>query len=88
MQVMDIESQMEGIVPELEQLSGEKFDIDGFKEAVHFSRQTSELLMLCLESASAVPVPWSFFDATIRMGPAVVLLLNTTNCFSQRFRKV
>ncbi|MBW1862060.1 MAG: 2-hydroxyacyl-CoA dehydratase [Deltaproteobacteria bacterium] len=71
-QVKDIARQIEDLVPKLEEVSGEKFDMDRFKETVSYSRRTSELWRACLESASAIPSPWTFFDATIHMGPAVV----------------
>ena len=71
-QVKDIAKQIEDLIPKLEEVSGTRFDMDRFKEAVEFSRQTSVLWRGCLESASAVPSPWTFFDATILMGPAVV----------------
>ena len=72
-QVKDIAKQIEDLVPTLEEVSGEKFDMDRFKEAVAYSRRTSELWKACLEAAAAVPSPWTFFDATIHMGPAVVM---------------
>jgi benzoyl-CoA reductase/2-hydroxyglutaryl-CoA dehydratase subunit BcrC/BadD/HgdB len=71
-QIKDIASQIEDLVPELEKVCGEKFDMDRFKESVLLSRQTSQLWKACLEMAAAVPSPWTFFDATIHMGPAVV----------------
>ncbi len=71
-QIQDIASQIEGLVPELEAVTGEKLDMDRFKEVLGYSRRTSELWRACLESASAIPSPWTFFDATIHMGPAVV----------------
>jgi len=71
-QIKDIASQIEDLVPKLEEVTGEKFDMDRFKEAVGYSRRTSELWRACLEEAAAVPSPWTFFDATIHMGPAVV----------------
>ena len=71
-QIGDIAKQIQDLIPEMENVSGEKFDMDRFKEAVEYSRRTSELWRTCLESASAVPSPWTFFDATIHMGPAVV----------------
>ncbi|NLD36365.1 MAG: 2-hydroxyacyl-CoA dehydratase [Desulfatiglans sp.] len=71
-QVSDIAKQTEALIPELEKVSGERFDMDRFKEAVELSRQTSVLWRACLETASAIPSPWTFFDATIHMGPAVV----------------
>ncbi len=71
-QIKDIAKQIEDLIPALEKVSGEKFDMDRFKEAVALSRRTSELWRACLEAAAAVPSPWTFFDATIHMGPAVV----------------
>lgn len=71
-QVSDIAKQTEALIPELERVAGQKFDMDRFKEAVELSRQTSVLWRACLETASAIPSPWTFFDATIHMGPAVV----------------
>ncbi|MGD9158560.1 MAG: 2-hydroxyacyl-CoA dehydratase family protein [Desulfobacteraceae bacterium] len=71
-QVSDIARQTENLIPGIEEVSGEKFDMDRFKEAVELSRQTSVLWRACLEAASAIPSPWTFFDATIHMGPAVV----------------
>jgi benzoyl-CoA reductase/2-hydroxyglutaryl-CoA dehydratase subunit BcrC/BadD/HgdB len=71
-QIRDIASQIEDLVPGLEKVSGEKFDLDRFKETVENSRRTSELWRDCLEAAAATPSPWTFFDATVHMGPAVV----------------
>jgi len=71
-QIQDIGSQIEDMVPELEAVTGEKLDMDRFKEVLAYSKRTSELWRACLELASAIPSPWTFFDATIHMGPAVV----------------
>ncbi|MBW1912128.1 MAG: 2-hydroxyacyl-CoA dehydratase, partial [Deltaproteobacteria bacterium] len=71
-QIDDIASQIKDLIPTLEELTGEKFDPDRFREALGYSRRTSELWKACLESAAAEPSPWTFFDATIHMGPAVV----------------
>lgn len=71
-QINDIARQIEDLVPCLENISGETFDMDRFKEAVGLSRRISELWRTCLETASAIPSPWTFFDATIHMAPAVV----------------
>jgi benzoyl-CoA reductase/2-hydroxyglutaryl-CoA dehydratase subunit BcrC/BadD/HgdB len=71
-QIKDIAKQIEDLVPELEKVSGKKFDLDRFKESIGLSRNTSQLWKACLEMAAAVPSPWTFFDATIHMGPAVV----------------
>jgi benzoyl-CoA reductase/2-hydroxyglutaryl-CoA dehydratase subunit BcrC/BadD/HgdB len=54
-QVSDIAKQTEGLIPELEKVSNEKFDIDRFKEVIELSKQTSALWRACLESASASP---------------------------------
>jgi benzoyl-CoA reductase/2-hydroxyglutaryl-CoA dehydratase subunit BcrC/BadD/HgdB len=43
-----------------------------FQEAVCLSKRTSGLWRACLEKATAIPSPWTFFDATVHMGPAVV----------------
>jgi benzoyl-CoA reductase/2-hydroxyglutaryl-CoA dehydratase subunit BcrC/BadD/HgdB len=71
-EIQDIAEQIKSLIPTLEEVSGEKFDLDRFKEAVRLSRDTSRLWRAVLETASAVPSPWTFFDATIHMGPAVV----------------
>ncbi|MCL0087910.1 2-hydroxyacyl-CoA dehydratase family protein [Dehalococcoidia bacterium] len=71
-QIKDIAQQLQGLVPKLEGVSGKELDMDRLKEAVEYSRRTSELWRDCLESASAIPSPWTFFDAVIHMGPAVV----------------
>lgn len=70
--IQDIAKQIKDLIPTLEEVSGSKFDIDKFKEAVSLSKRTSELWRACLDSAAAIPSPWNFFDATIHMGPAVV----------------
>lgn len=64
--------QMEELVPALEKISGNKFDIDKLREAVGLSRKCSDLWKDILESSSAVPSPLTFFDGCTLMGPAVV----------------
>ena len=71
-QVQDIARQIEDLVGGLEEVTGQPFDMDRFKETVALSHRTSELWRACLESAAAIPSPWTFFDATIHMAPAVV----------------
>ena len=71
-QVKDIASQIQDLVPKLEEVTGSALDMELLREAVSLSKRTSELWRACLEAASAVPSPWTFFDATIHMGPAVV----------------
>jgi len=71
-QVSDIARQMEEMVPALEEVTGEKLRRDRLEEAVSLSRDTSLLWKACLEMNASFPAPWTFFDATIHMGPAVV----------------
>jgi benzoyl-CoA reductase/2-hydroxyglutaryl-CoA dehydratase subunit BcrC/BadD/HgdB len=71
-QVGDIARQMEEMVPVLEEVMGEKLRRDRLEEAVSLSRDTSQLWKACLEMNASFPAPWTFFDATIHMGPAVV----------------
>ncbi|MFQ5906633.1 MAG: 2-hydroxyacyl-CoA dehydratase subunit D [bacterium] len=65
--------QIASLVPELEEISGCKFDLDRLKETVDLSLQCSQLWRKVLETATAVPSPFTFFDGTIHMGLAVVL---------------
>jgi benzoyl-CoA reductase/2-hydroxyglutaryl-CoA dehydratase subunit BcrC/BadD/HgdB len=65
--------QIEGLIPPLEKISGNKFDIDKFRESLALSKKCSDLWKKVLETNMASPAPMSFFDATIHMGPAVVL---------------
>lgn len=71
-EILDIAEQIRGLVPVLEQVSGEKLDPARLKEAVRLSRDCSRLWRAVLETAAAIPSPWTFFDATIHMAPAVV----------------
>lgn len=71
-QVSDIARQMEEMVPALEEVAGEKLRRDRLEEAVALSRDTSLLWKACLEMNASFPAPWTFFDETIHMGPAVV----------------
>jgi benzoyl-CoA reductase/2-hydroxyglutaryl-CoA dehydratase subunit BcrC/BadD/HgdB len=68
-----IAEEMEALVEPLEKISGNRFDMDKFKEVVALSRECSELWKKVLETAANVPAPITFFDGTIHMGPAVVL---------------
>lgn len=68
-----IVTQIKDLIPPLEKISGNKFDIDKFKEILSLSKQCSVLWRKVLETNTTNPAPMSFFDATIQMGPAVVL---------------
>lgn len=68
----DVARQMEALVPTLEEVSGEPLDMERLRRVVALSRRCSDLWKQVLQTASAVPSPWTFFDHTIHMGPAVV----------------
>ncbi len=61
------------MVEPLEKISGNKFDMEKLKIVVALSRECSELWKEVLETATTSPSPFTFFDGTIHMGPAVVL---------------
>ncbi len=69
----DVVGQLKDLIPTLEEVSGQKFDIDRFREAMRLSRECSELWGHVLGLAKSVPSPWTFFDGCIHMGPAVCL---------------
>ncbi len=71
--VDSVAKQIEQLIPTLEQVGGQKFDIDRLREVIASSRKCTELWKRVLETAANVPSPISFFDETIQMGPAVVL---------------
>lgn len=70
--VESISKQIKAMVEPLEQISGNKFDIDKLRETVRLSRECTELWNEVLETAANSPAPITFFDDTIMMGPAVV----------------
>ncbi|MEW6351688.1 MAG: 2-hydroxyacyl-CoA dehydratase family protein [Thermodesulfobacteriota bacterium] len=69
----DLVSQMKGTIPALEEISGNKFDLDRLKETVGLSLECTKLWRQVLECGAARPAPLTFFDATVLMAPAVVL---------------
>ncbi len=69
----DVARQTEALVGPLEEVAGEKFDIDKLREVIDISRQCTVLWKTILETAAARPSPLTFFDGTVQMGPAVVL---------------
>ena len=71
--VISIATQMKALIPPLESISGNKFDMDTLREVLVLSRECSDLWKKVLDTASARPAPITFFDGTIHMGPAVVL---------------
>jgi benzoyl-CoA reductase/2-hydroxyglutaryl-CoA dehydratase subunit BcrC/BadD/HgdB len=71
--VRSIAKQMQDLIPPLEEISGNKFDMNELKRVLGLSRQCSDLWKQVLDTASNVPSPLTFYDGTIHMGPAVVL---------------
>jgi benzoyl-CoA reductase/2-hydroxyglutaryl-CoA dehydratase subunit BcrC/BadD/HgdB len=65
--------QMEEMVPHLEEISGQKFDIDRLREVLADSLRCSLLWEEVLNTAANIPAPATFFDHCIHMGPAVVM---------------
>jgi len=71
--VAGIAGQLMAMVPELEEIAGQKLDMDRLRETVRLSRECSDLWKEVLETATARPSPVTFFDSTIHMAPAVVM---------------
>ena len=71
--IEDVARQIEALVEPLEEVAGRKLDIDKLREVIDLSKQCTEQWKGVLEAATNVPSPLTFFDATIQMGPAVVL---------------
>ncbi len=71
--IKGVEAQLKELVKPLEEVSGNSFNEEKFKESVRLSRKTTVLWRQVLETAAYRPSPFTFFDGTIHMGPAVVL---------------
>jgi benzoyl-CoA reductase/2-hydroxyglutaryl-CoA dehydratase subunit BcrC/BadD/HgdB len=71
--LQSIAREIEALVGPLEKISGRPFDLEELKQVVALSRECSDLWKKVLETTAHVPSPFTFFDATIHMGPAVVL---------------
>ena len=65
--------QFKHIIPACEKASGQRFDEDKFRETVRLSKEATLLWQKVLKTSAAAIAPISFFDATIHMGPIVVL---------------
>lgn len=72
-EIDDVASQFKAMVPLCEEVSGNKFDIDRFREVLKLSKEATHLWKQVLQTAKNTPAPLSFFDGTIHMGPIVVL---------------
>ncbi len=71
--IADVSGQMKTLIKPLEEISGQKFDMDRLKRVLALSLEATKLWKACLFAASEIPSPITFFDMTIHMGPAVVL---------------
>lgn len=72
-EVEDVTAQLEALVPVLEGVAGRRLDNARLAEAIAAARDASSLWEQCLQTAAHRPAPFTFFDGTIHMGPAVVL---------------
>ncbi len=73
-EVLDgIVAQEKALIPTLERISGLRFDLDRLRGVVASSYRCTLLWKKVLRAAGHVPSPFTFFDGTIHMGPAVVL---------------
>ncbi len=68
-----VAEQFRQIIPVCEQVSGQKFDLQKFKEVLKLSKEATLLWQQVLQTATSSPSPLSFFDGAIHMGPIVVL---------------
>ncbi len=65
--------QFKELVPELEKVATQKFDLEKFRETVRLSHEGCVLWRKVLETAMHKPSPINFFDSAIHMGPIVVM---------------
>lgn len=71
--ITDLAEQIKAMIPTLEAVSGNRFDMERFKEVMGLSLKCTKLWRQVLECGAAKPAPLTFFDATVHMAPAVVL---------------
>jgi len=71
--VAALASRLEALVGPLEEIAGRSLDFRRLQDTVAVSRETSRRWQQVLATGEARPAPWTFFDACIHMGPAVVL---------------
>ncbi len=69
-----VATQLQEMVPGLEQVAGRKFDIDEFREVIRLSRELSDIWNEVLETATVKPSPFTFYpEGVMQLGPAVLL---------------
>jgi len=71
--ISQVVDEFKRIIPVCERVTGNKFDIDRFREILKLSKEATDLWQKVLKTSSANIPPLSFFDGTIQMGPIVVL---------------
>jgi benzoyl-CoA reductase/2-hydroxyglutaryl-CoA dehydratase subunit BcrC/BadD/HgdB len=71
--IKSVSDQYKKIIPGLETVAGQKFDIDHFRETVGLSHDGCVLWKEVLSKAKHLPSPINFFDSAIHMGPIVVM---------------
>ena len=71
--IKSVADQYHRIIPEIEKVAGQKFDMDRFREKVGLSHDGCVLWKEVLQKAKNIPSPINFFDSAIHMGPIVVM---------------
>jgi len=71
--VQNVASQMQNLVPELEKVTDQTFELNRLKQTIQSSSDASQLWKEVLQSSQSIPTPITFFDACIHMAPIVVL---------------
>jgi len=71
--IKSISDQFKALVPELEKVAKQKFDLDKFRDTIKLSQEGCALWKKILETAKHKPSPINFFDSVIHMAPIVVM---------------
>lgn len=71
--IEDVVEQFEHLIAFTESIMGSKLDQIELNRTVTLSKEATDLWAEVLDTAMAMPSPLTFFDATIYMGPIVVL---------------
>jgi benzoyl-CoA reductase/2-hydroxyglutaryl-CoA dehydratase subunit BcrC/BadD/HgdB len=71
--IRNVSDQLKEIIPQIEKVASQKFDIDKFKHTVGLSYDGCVLWRKVLETAMNKPSPINFFDSAIHMGPIVIM---------------
>jgi benzoyl-CoA reductase/2-hydroxyglutaryl-CoA dehydratase subunit BcrC/BadD/HgdB len=71
--VQNVSAQMKALVPELEKVTDQSFELNRLRETVRYSSEATLLWKDVLRSAQSIPSPITFFDSCIQMALIVVL---------------